>query len=229
MKVIFLDIDGVIQPCGKQDRFEHIEDIDVVYKELNEKFGIDYYKYNEFDVAAVYYDWNTVALRELRRIVDTTGAKIVISSDWKLFGGLQRMIDFMRIYDMAEYLIDVTPDAGKDKRVRQLQEERSSCETRSAEILVYLERHPEVTNYIAIDDMDLRRGLGIHAIITPNRLIRIVADRCIEILMSQPDNIPEGRNDWRPKYDYVQRQNARGEWILRQVSDLDEELREGRY
>jgi hypothetical protein len=226
MKVVFLDIDGVIQPCGKQDRFNHIKDIDVVYKELSEKFGIDYYKYDKYDLAAVYYDWNTVALRELKRIADTTDAKFVISSDWKLYGGLPRMIDFMRIYDMAEYPIDITPDDSKDKRVQEYQKEHPSCDSRPAEILVYLERHPEITNYVAIDDMDLRRGLDRHAVITPNRLIRVVADRCIEILMSQPDNIPEGRNDWRPKYDFVYKQNAKGEWLYCQVSDLDEALRE---
>jgi hypothetical protein len=205
-----------------------MEDIGTVYKELSEKYGIDYYKYNEYDVAAVYYDWNLVAIRELKRIADTTDAKIVISSDWKIFGGLERMVDFMRIYDMAEYPVDITPDSSKDKSIREFMEKNACHDYRSAEILVYLERHPEITNYVAIDDMDLLDGLGKHAVVTPNRLINVIADRCIEILMSPPDKIPKGRNDWRPKYDWLDERDAEGRNISRQVSDLDDELREGR-
>lgn len=35
MKVIFLDIDGVIQPLWKQERFEHIDEIETLAKELD--------------------------------------------------------------------------------------------------------------------------------------------------------------------------------------------------
>ncbi len=30
MKVVFLDIDGVIQPLGKQDRFKHLDEIEEI-------------------------------------------------------------------------------------------------------------------------------------------------------------------------------------------------------
>ena len=46
MKVIFLDIDGVIQPLWKQERFEHINDIEALAKELDAKIpGHSYYCY----------------------------------------------------------------------------------------------------------------------------------------------------------------------------------------
>lgn len=46
MKVIFLDIDGVIQPLWKQDRFEHMNEIEELAKELDAKIpGHSYYDY----------------------------------------------------------------------------------------------------------------------------------------------------------------------------------------
>ena len=35
MKVIFLDIDGVLQPLGRQNRFEHIKEVPDLCRELN--------------------------------------------------------------------------------------------------------------------------------------------------------------------------------------------------
>ena len=37
MKVVFLDIDGVIQPLGKQDRFKHLDEIEEIAKALDQK------------------------------------------------------------------------------------------------------------------------------------------------------------------------------------------------
>lgn len=36
MKALFLDIDGVLQPCGRQERFAHIDEIPSLCKQLNE-------------------------------------------------------------------------------------------------------------------------------------------------------------------------------------------------
>ena len=44
MKVVFLDIDGVIQPLGKQDRFKHLDEIEEIAKALDQKIpGFNYY------------------------------------------------------------------------------------------------------------------------------------------------------------------------------------------
>ena len=46
MKVVFLDIDGVIQPLGKQDRFKHLDEIEEIAKALDQKIpGFNYYEY----------------------------------------------------------------------------------------------------------------------------------------------------------------------------------------
>lgn len=35
MKALFLDIDGVLQPCGRQERFRHRDEIPSICTELN--------------------------------------------------------------------------------------------------------------------------------------------------------------------------------------------------
>ena len=81
MKVIFLDIDGVLQPYNSGERFEH--DSEKIVQELTDKKGIDYSQYYKIDVAAAYYDWDYSAVNTLRYILEQTDAKIVVSSDWR--------------------------------------------------------------------------------------------------------------------------------------------------
>lgn len=42
MKAIFLDIDGVLQPYGNQNRFEHISEVSALAKELNSRLHNDF-------------------------------------------------------------------------------------------------------------------------------------------------------------------------------------------
>ena len=56
MKVIFLDIDGVLQLYDSHNRFEH--DRKALVSELSQKFHRDYSMYDEYDVAACDLDWD---------------------------------------------------------------------------------------------------------------------------------------------------------------------------
>lgn len=74
MKVIFLDIDGVIQPTWKQKRFEHLDEMDEMAKRLDAQIpGYEYYRYvtvekypgcvftaysRKCSLAAVCFDWD---------------------------------------------------------------------------------------------------------------------------------------------------------------------------
>ena len=105
MKIIFLDIDGVLN-CSKTPnprKFPYVVD-----RKL---------------------------LRRLKRLLDRTGAKVVLSSSWRydpagLFSARHWGIPF----------IDVTPDMPKRPR--------------RSEILAWLRAHPRVTRYAIIDDED---------------------------------------------------------------------------
>lgn len=78
-KIIFLDIDGVIQRPSAMKRFT-INRKSLVDR-LSQELAIDYHQYNEFDVAAVYYDWHPQAISILQSIIYETDAYIVISSN----------------------------------------------------------------------------------------------------------------------------------------------------
>lgn len=122
MKALFLDIDGVIQASYDQERFEHVKEFVELSKRLTKELdnGYDYYKYGgdpdkdgrlpaaQYDVAAVYYDWRPEIVERLRRILDTTGAKIVLSSDWRE-KGLHNMRGLLDIHGLGKYLYDKAP------------------------------------------------------------------------------------------------------------------------
>jgi hypothetical protein len=182
-KVIFLDIDGVLQPYDSQKRRDHMNEIDELYQELYEKHHVDYSIYISRNVAAVYYDWDKAAVAELKRILEKTGAKIVISSDWRE-ETVDNMVDFCRIYDMDEYVVGATVyDRHDYKKYDEIKEKYKHYECRAIEILIYLEEHPQIKKYVAIDDIPLIKYLGErHAVVTKGILTKSDADKCIRLL-----------------------------------------------
>jgi hypothetical protein len=98
--------------------------------------------------------------------LDATQSKIVISSDWKKYSGIQRVVDFLRIDGLSDYVIDATPDYEKDPEVALYQEKSKIFDNRAAEILLYLKRHPEIIKYIAPDDINSTSYLGDNAVVT---------------------------------------------------------------
>jgi len=121
MKALFLDIDGVIQSPYDTERFEHTSEMVELSKRLTLELdnGFDYYKYGgdqtdrfppgtQYDVAAVYYDWRPETVERLRRILDNTGAMIVLSSDWRE-KGLHVMKGLLNIHGLGKYLYPSAP------------------------------------------------------------------------------------------------------------------------
>lgn len=135
MKVIFLDHDGVICLAGEWgSRFKNKEGLDSVFDRFNEK-----------------------AIDVLNEIIEETDCEIVVSSDWRLYVPLEQMQELYRIRGIKKPPIDYTPeiDWSLHKGVK-------SASARVIEINQWLDEHPEVTNWVAVDDM----WMGI----TPNKL-----------------------------------------------------------
>jgi len=178
-KALFLDIDGVIQPFTEY-RFEHVnkdDEMELLFKELENEFKVDYREFNRYDVAAAYYDWDKDAVKEIKRILDTTGAKIVVSSSWRggITGGYFPFL--LCIHDLQKYLYGYAPIF-----FGGLPEYEGIEHTRSIEILEYLKMHPHIKKWVAVDDINLSKDFPDNAVVTYPKITTADADKCIEIL-----------------------------------------------
>ena len=107
-RVIFLDIDGVLQPGVNESRFKH--DMDALKEELARKYHEPaYLELDKYDVAAVYYDWDAEAVSRLKHLIEETKAEIVLSSDWRHSKNLEQMKLLFRIHDLDGYLTELLP------------------------------------------------------------------------------------------------------------------------
>ena len=119
MKIIFLDIDGVLN----------------VIPQGRDKYGAIFHQH---------------FIDNLETIINKTGAKIVISSTWR-YSGLSVMQEMWEMRDLPGEVIDITPfksifyQINKDLPFDERYE-------RGYEIFEWLEKHPEVTNYVILDD-----------------------------------------------------------------------------
>lgn len=189
MKIVFLDIDGVLQPTWSRNRFEHIHEIEDVARQLETKNSdYEYYAYvtaeqgphgapysqniRRYNFAAVYFDWSKSAVDYLADILEKSDAKIVISSDWRDEGEYAVKM-FLSVYGLDKYyygLVDASyhvwvgdgyalRDFPRQKQVekyfRSISPEGQYFDSRASEIRDYLDQHPEVTSYVAIDDRRL--------------------------------------------------------------------------
>jgi hypothetical protein len=101
-------------------------------------------------------DFDPIAIKLLNRILDETGAEIVVSSDWRNWSTLEQMQEMYAIrgikrpISMTKFLSECTePDEFIWNSEVDLEQ------TRSLEILQWLADHPEVTHWVAVDDLDM--------------------------------------------------------------------------
>jgi hypothetical protein len=132
MKIIFLDIDGVLN-SGDNLRALHYLKIQHNYGEANDEFG------QLFDERCV---------RNLTGIIQATGAKIVMSSTWKMYG-LENMQAMWEKRNLPGKLIGITPNGTCAEFAER---HYHPGVDRGYEIQQWIEDHPEIEGYVILDD-----------------------------------------------------------------------------
>jgi len=148
-KVIFLDHDGVIclsSNWGSRHKKQK--------KWGNMKLSMSMtsipveYRFDNFDLKA---------FKILNKILETTDAEIVVSSDWRFHANLEELGEYYTSQGIIKKPIAVT-DFFKDIYPREWSSLRFRADIeleRSMEIGHWLENHPEVTHWVAVDDLNM--------------------------------------------------------------------------
>ena len=132
-KIIFLDIDGVLNTERWHDR---CVEAGAAYAD---NFG---------------YEFDPEAVEGLRRIVDETRADIVISSSWK-FWGLSTMQKLWASRDLPGKVIDVTPNNVSDEMLLSIDLDMMMLPAgKGSEIKEWLTTNGNPDSYAILDDMD---------------------------------------------------------------------------
>ena len=102
-------------------------------------------------------DFDKGAVKILNKILEETDAEIVVSSDWRLHANLEELGDYYESQGIIKRPIAVT-DQFKDVFPKEWNAFRFRAELeleRSMEIGHWLENHPEVTHWVAVDDLNM--------------------------------------------------------------------------
>jgi hypothetical protein len=151
MKIVFLDHDGVI--CldnnwgGRRKKQKKWGGM----KLSLERKGIPVeYRFDDFDQKAV---------SVLNEILDETDAEIVVSSDWKHWATVEEMGEYYEMQGIKKKPIDFTKNLGQcsfqDKKSFQWSYTYDLEQSRYVEITQYLMDHPEITHWVAVDDLHM--------------------------------------------------------------------------
>lgn len=154
MKVIFLDHDGVI--CLAHNwgsRYKKRRKTKLAFA-INDKENPVEFRFDNFDQKAI---------KLLNSIITETGAEIVVSSDWKRWATVEEMGEYYESKGIIKKPIAFTPDLAEctvhgNLFIWSRDWDLEQC--RSIEIKQYLHDHPEITHWVAIDDLNMSREDG---------------------------------------------------------------------
>lgn len=165
-RVIFLDVDGVLLPAGSVETI-FIEGVALPIRDTI-KEG----------------DFNVPALENLRKIVEKTGATIVLSSEWRRSETLYSSIGaVLKSHDLPAFrgatpILQARPDLASSKIDAAI----TWCERRAREIGKWLKENKDVTAWVAIDDLNFDWADSVRITGTPFVKYRSVltnAQHCI--------------------------------------------------
>jgi len=155
-RVIFLDVDGVLLPTGSIETIV----VDGVAMPVR-----DTVRESDFAIGA---------LGNVRSIVQQTGATIVLSSEWRRTEKLRSSIGLVLKSQGIPSMRDSTPIFHAKKELQVVNPIIAWCERRAREIGQWLKDHPDVTAYVALDDLDFMWADNVRSSGTPWMKVRSV-------------------------------------------------------
>lgn len=160
-KIVFLDIDGVLNSEWSASN----------YTKQTGKNGYGGWFHEEDQATKENVLFCETAFANLKKIVEATGAEIVISSTWRKFFSVEKFKEMFALYGWID-----APIVGKTKSM--------SGSWRGVEVARYLESESS-TNYVILDDDDqfMKDQLGVFVQTDPAAGLTIEdADKAIKIL-----------------------------------------------
>jgi hypothetical protein len=148
MKVIFLDHDGVI--CLSSEFGGRFKKQREAKRKLSQSI-------ESLPVFARFDDFNKKAIVILNEILEETNAEIVVSSDWKRWASVEEMGEYYESQGIKKKPIGFTKKV-MDCEVPEnfVWSPRFELEQeRSLEILQYLKDNPQITHWVAVDDLNM--------------------------------------------------------------------------
>ena len=153
MKVIFLDNDGVICLSSnwgtrhkKQKKWDG-KKLSMTSREIPVE-----YRFDNFDKKAI---------KILNGILEKTGAEIVVSSDWRLYATLDELGEYYLSQGIIKRPIGITNKKLIDCDVPNnfiWSRSWDLEQTRSLEIHQYLKDNPQITHWVAVDDLNMGKN-----------------------------------------------------------------------
>ena len=148
MKVIFLDHDGVI--CL-------FDNYGSSFKKRKGYSGIT--NIRDIDINKRFDDFDQESIRVLNEILVETDVEIVVSSDWQDYANLEELGEYYKAQGIIKKPINTTRDNGPLNQLKYKNfpwhHNEELEQIRFLEITEWLERHPEVTHWVAVDDLHL--------------------------------------------------------------------------
>jgi hypothetical protein len=148
MKIIFLDHDGVI--CLSTEWGGRFKKQIEAGRKLSQSV-------DSLPVLARFDNFNKKAIGILNEILEETNAEIVVSSDWKRWASVEEMGEYYESQGIKKKPIGFTkkvidcdvPENFVWSPRWELEQERS------LEILQYLKDNPQITHWVAVDDLNM--------------------------------------------------------------------------